>query len=66
MADGNRRTRSQADAAFAGNRLLSTFAPEARALIEPHGTVVELEAGEIVLRRGEEVEIEPVSRSARR
>lgn len=47
---------SQADAAFSGNLLLSTLAPEARALLEPHGTLVELEAGETVLRRGEDVE----------
>lgn len=41
------------DEAFAGNRLLSTFAADARALIEPHAEMVELEAGEVVLRRGE-------------
>lgn len=45
----------RADQAFAGNRLLSTFSPEARALIEPFGTMVELETGTILLRRGEEV-----------
>lgn len=42
----------QADAAFAGNRLLSTFTQEARALIEPFATAVELEAGDSVLQRG--------------
>lgn len=46
---------TQADEAFAGNRLLSTFSPEARALIEPFGTLVELEAGDVVLSRGEQV-----------
>ena len=46
---------SQADQAFAGNRLLSTFSPEARALIEPFGTLVELGAGDVVLTRGEQV-----------
>jgi len=46
---------TQADEAFAGNRLLSTFSPEARALIEPFGTLVELHPGEIVLTRGEQV-----------
>ena len=46
---------SQADQAFAGNRLLSTFTREARALIEPFGTIVELDAGEMVLKRGEQV-----------
>ena len=45
----------RADQAFAGNRLLSTFSPEARALIEHFGTMVELETGTILLRRGEEV-----------
>jgi CRP-like cAMP-binding protein len=47
---------SRADHAFAGNRLLSTFPPEARALIEPYGEVVELSPGEVVLSRGEPVE----------
>ncbi len=46
---------TQADEAFAGNRLLSTFPREARALIEPFGTMVELAPGELVLRRGEQV-----------
>lgn len=46
---------NQADEAFAGNRLLSTFSREARALIEPFGTMVDLESGELVLRRGEQV-----------
>jgi len=46
---------TRADAAFAGNRLLSTFSAEARGLIEPFGTLVQLSAGEIVLRRGESV-----------
>jgi hypothetical protein len=43
------------DDAFAGNRLLSTFAPEARGLIEPHGTLVELRPDEIALSRGDQV-----------
>jgi CRP-like cAMP-binding protein len=46
---------NKADEAFAGNRLLSTFSREARALIEPYGEMVELAPGEIVLRRGDEV-----------
>jgi CRP-like cAMP-binding protein len=46
---------TRADEAFTGNRLLSTFAREARALIEPYGEMVELDPGEIVLRRGEQV-----------
>jgi CRP-like cAMP-binding protein len=46
---------TRADAAFAGNRLLSTFAQDARALIEPFGELFELNVGETVLRRGEPV-----------
>jgi DNA-binding transcriptional regulator YhcF (GntR family) len=45
----------QADDAFSGNRLLSTFSREARALIEPYGSVVELQPGETVLQRGGQV-----------
>src|SRR5205809_5762160 len=46
----------QADEAFAGNRLLSTFSSEARGLIEPFGTLVSLSVGEEVLNRGANVE----------
>jgi CRP-like cAMP-binding protein len=46
---------SRADEAFAGNRLLSTFSREARALIEPYGEMVELGSGDVVLSRGEQV-----------
>lgn len=46
---------SQTDHAFAANRLLSTFAKDARTLIEPYGTMVELDVGETVLRRGDDV-----------
>ena len=52
MADELTRT----DEAFAGNRLLSTLDSEARPLLEPFGTMVELEAGDVVLRRGDQVE----------
>lgn len=45
----------QADRAFAGNLLLSTFAREARGILEPFGKMVELETGQIVLRRGDAV-----------
>ena len=45
----------QADEAFAGNRLLSTFSPETRALIEPDGEMVDLAPGEVVLQRGDQV-----------
>src|SRR5690348_11637512 len=55
VADVTTDELTQADEAFAGNRLLSTFSREARALIEPFGTLVDLEAGEMVLRRGEQV-----------
>lgn len=46
---------THADEAFAGNRLLSTFSGEARALIEPFGTFERLQAGDVVLARGEQV-----------
>ena len=45
----------QADEAFSGNRLLSTFSREARALIEHSGDLIELRTGEKVLARGEMV-----------
>ena len=38
--------------AFAGNQLLSTFDREARGLVEPNGTVIELKAGDPILQRG--------------
>ena len=44
-----------ADEAFAGNRLLSTFPAEARALIEPFGSRGEVDTGEILLSPGDEV-----------
>lgn len=43
------------DEAFSGNRLLSTFATDARVLIEPYGEVIDLDGGETVLQRGEDV-----------
>jgi CRP-like cAMP-binding protein len=43
------------DDAFANNRLLSTFPAEARALIEPFGTIVQLDTGETVHARGSHV-----------
>jgi CRP-like cAMP-binding protein len=55
----NRTTTKELDRveeAFAGNRLLSTFPPEARALVEPYSEVVNLEAGEIVHPPGADVE----------
>jgi CRP-like cAMP-binding protein len=44
------------DQAFSGNRLLSTFDAEARGLIEPASTVLDLEVESLVLRRGKDVE----------
>ena len=46
----------EVDAAFSGNQLLSTLSPEARALLEPHGELVELKAGDTVFERGADVE----------
>jgi DNA-binding transcriptional regulator YhcF (GntR family) len=43
------------DQAFARNRLLSTFPADARALIEPHGSVVDLEVGSVVHACGQDV-----------
>ncbi|MEP7129718.1 MAG: Crp/Fnr family transcriptional regulator [Sphingomicrobium sp.] len=47
--------RLQVDEVFAGNRLLSTLSPEARELIEPFGTLVQLHTGDVVLNRGDHV-----------
>lgn len=44
------------DQAFAGNRLLSTFAIEARGLIEPFAEVVQLSTGQVIHERGAHVE----------
>ena len=46
---------TRTDSAFAGNRLLSTFSREARALIEPFGEMIELGSGDVVLTRGDQV-----------
>jgi CRP-like cAMP-binding protein len=46
---------TKADEAFTGNRLLSTFSREARALVEPFGTMIDLSGGDGVLKRGEQV-----------
>jgi DNA-binding transcriptional regulator YhcF (GntR family) len=47
---------NEVDEAFAGNRLLSTLSPADRALIEPFGTMIQLEAGDTVLNRGEQAQ----------
>lgn len=44
------------DAAFAGNRLLSTFPPDVRAMMEPHSAVIELALAETVLVPRQHVE----------
>ena len=46
---------TRADEAFSGNRLLSTFTREARALVEPFGEMIELGPRDVVLTRGEQV-----------
>lgn len=53
----NRETQTESgiDAAFAGNRLLSTFSADARGLVESEGTLIDLASGDIVLTRGEQV-----------
>lgn len=55
MAEVTADELNQADEAFAGNRLLSTFNAEARALIEPYGAMIQLEPGDVVLTRGKQV-----------
>jgi CRP-like cAMP-binding protein len=57
MTDVITAERKRLDAAFAGNRLLSTFTSEARALVEAHAERVDLSVGEVVLRRGANVEV---------
>jgi cAMP-binding proteins - catabolite gene activator and regulatory subunit of cAMP-dependent protein kinases len=57
VADVTTDELSQADQAFAGNRLLATFSIEARGLIEPYGELVELAPGDVVLSRGKQVEV---------
>ena len=46
---------ARTDQAFARNRLLATFPAEARALLEPYATVVELAPGAILHSSGENV-----------
>ncbi len=43
------------DRAFSGNLLLSTFPVEVRALLEPFGEVVQLDGGDRIQQRGEDV-----------
>ena len=46
---------ARTDQAFSGNRLLATFPAEARALVEPYGSVVDLELGSVVHECGQDV-----------
>ena len=55
MAETTTDVLTRADEAFAGNSLLSTFSREARGLIEPLGEMIELNSGDIVLTRGDQV-----------
>lgn len=55
MPDAFTDEMTRAHEAFAGNHLLSTFPAEARALIEPFGTMVELRTDDVVLDRGDDV-----------
>ena len=57
---------TQADEAFAGNRLLSTFSREARALIEPFGDDGRARSRRRCPQARRAGSIEPVSRSVRR
>jgi CRP-like cAMP-binding protein len=49
--------RSALDPAFAGNMLLATFSEDVRALIEPHGEIVELKSGDRVQSQGTDVDV---------
>ena len=49
--------RSALDPAFAGNMLLATFSEDVRELIEAHGEIVELKAGDRVQSQGSDVEV---------
>lgn len=48
--------RKTADQAFEGNLILSTFTPEQRSFLEPFAETVELQVGEHILARGNDVE----------
>lgn len=55
MALAETDTLNRIDRAFSGNRLLSTFSPEARALLEGDAEIIELQLGEVILERGRQV-----------
>ena len=56
MEPGTSDTLGRTDEAFARNRLLATFPAEARALIEPHGSVVDFDLGSVIHASGAEVD----------
>ncbi len=56
MNQSNADELDQLDDAFAGNRLLSTFPAEARALIEPFARIVELPVAQVLHPRGSHVD----------
>ena len=56
VAEASTDELTRADEAFSGNRLLSTFSLQERSLLEPFGELLDLETGDLVLRRGEHVE----------
>ena len=56
MAFAETDVMNRIDGAFSGNRLLSTFSAEARALVEPEAEIVELQLGQVILERGRQVE----------
>jgi CRP-like cAMP-binding protein len=56
MIEAGTEERQTSAEAFEGNRLLSTFSPESRSILEASAEVVNLAAGELVLTRGADVE----------
>lgn len=56
MSDTGLTELDKLDGAFAGNLLLATFSADVRGLLEPYGDVVELNVGERVQTRGQDVE----------
>jgi len=57
MVEVTTAERSSLDPAFAGNMLLATFSKDVRELIEAHGEIVELKAGDRVQSQGSDVEV---------
>jgi CRP-like cAMP-binding protein len=55
LLDAQNGPSSALAAHFASNRLLSTFSPADRALVESHATAVELKRGDILFESGSEV-----------